>query len=244
MGRGRSLFSFLMLLFIFSQPLFAQKSSVTPLDLQKADAASKIKDPVAATKAYLDSVPLERREKTKAYAHGNYFLDIVDFLFVSAILLWLISSGLSVRFRNFAQRVVKKPSLQTAIYWFQFFAVITLIQLPLTIYSSYYREKKYDDAVKELQEAAKLDPRNATIVNNLGFTLYRFDKYEESLVWLLKAIEIDPRRSVAYANLADAYMKLGKTAEARQYYEKYAEMAPNSPTIDYVRKKLEELKGK
>jgi Tfp pilus assembly protein PilF len=61
---------------------------------------------------------------------------------------------------------------------------------------------------------------------------------------LLKAIEIDPRRAVAYANLADAYMKLGKTTEARQYYEKYAEMAPNSPTIEYVRKKLDELKEK
>ena len=108
----------------------------------------------------------------------------------------------------------------------------------------YYREKKYDDAVKELEQAVKLDPRNATIVNNLGFTLYRFEKYEESVVWLRKAIEIDPRRTVAYANLADAYMKLGKTAEARQYYEKYAEMAPTSPTIEYVRKKLEELKGK
>ena len=140
----KSHFSFLILFLVFTSPLFAQKSSVTPFDLQKAEEASKIKDPVIATKAYLDSVPLERREKTKAYAHGNYFLDIVEFLFLSAILLWLVTSGLSVRFRNFAQRVTKKPSLQTAIYWFQFFVVITLIQLPLNIYSSYYREKKYD----------------------------------------------------------------------------------------------------
>lgn len=108
----------------------------------------------------------------------------------------------------------------------------------------YYREKKYDEAVKELEQAVKLDPRNATIVNNLGFTLYRFEKYEESLVWLRKAIEIDPQRAVAYANLAEAYMKLGKTTEARQYYEKYAELAPNSPTIEYVRRKIEELKGR
>ena len=108
----------------------------------------------------------------------------------------------------------------------------------------YYREKKYDEAVRELEQAVKLDPRNATIVNNLGFTLYRFEKYDESVIWLRKAIEIDPRRAVAYANLADAYMKLGKATEARQYYEKYAEMAPTSPSIEYVRKKLEELKGK
>lgn len=137
--------SLLILFVIFSQTLFAaEKSSVTPFDLQKAEAASKIKDPVAATKAYLDSVPTERREKTKAYAHGGYVLDIFQFLFLSAVLLLILSSGLSGRFRNFAQRVTKKPSLQTAIYWFQLFAVITLIQFPLAIYSSYYREKKYD----------------------------------------------------------------------------------------------------
>ena len=108
----------------------------------------------------------------------------------------------------------------------------------------YYREKKYDEAIKELEQAVKLDPKNATIVNNLGFTLYRFEKYDDSVMWLRKAIEIDPQRAVAYANLADAYAKLGKTNEARQYYQKYAEMAPNSPTIEYVRKRIEELKGK
>src|SRR5262245_40838207 len=108
----------------------------------------------------------------------------------------------------------------------------------------YYREKKYDEAVRELEEAVKLDPRNATIVNNLGFTLFKFEKYEESIGWLQKAIEIDPKRVVAYINLADAYMKLGKTAEARQYYEKYAAIAPNSPNVEYVRKKLEEMKEK
>jgi len=144
MERGRLLLISLILFVILSQPLFAEKSSVTPLDLQKAEAASKIKDPVAATKAYLDSVPLERREKTKAYAHGGYILGIVQFLFLSAVLLLILSSGLSGRFRNFAQRVTKKTSLQTAIYWVQFFAVITLIQFPLDVYSSYYREKKYD----------------------------------------------------------------------------------------------------
>jgi peptidoglycan/xylan/chitin deacetylase (PgdA/CDA1 family)/uncharacterized caspase-like protein len=107
----------------------------------------------------------------------------------------------------------------------------------------YYREKRYVEAVRELEAAVKLDPRNPTIVNNLGFTLFKFEKYEESIGWLHKAIEIDPQRVVAYVNLADAYMKSGKTAEARQYYEKCAEIAPNSPNIEYVRKKLEELKG-
>lgn len=144
MSRERSFFLFFILFVTFTQPLFAQKSGVTPLDIQKAEAASKIKDPAAATKAYLDSVPAERREKTKAYAHGGYVLDIVQFLFLSIVLILILTSGLSGRFRNFAQRVTTKPSLQTAVYWFQLFAVITLIQFPVDVYSSYYREKKYD----------------------------------------------------------------------------------------------------
>lgn len=144
MENKQLLYSFLIVFVIFAQPLFAQKSNVTPFDLQKAEEASKIKDPITATKAYLDAVPSERREKTKAYAHGSYFLDIVSFLFVSAVLLWLLFSGLSVRFRNFAQRITQNKSLQTAIYWFQLFIVYALIQFPLAIYTSYYREKKYD----------------------------------------------------------------------------------------------------
>jgi STE24 endopeptidase len=144
MERGRSLCLLSLFIVLFSLPLQAQKSSVTPFDLQEAEAASKIQDPVVATKAYLDSVPLERREKTKAYAHGNYFLDVITFVFLSAILLWLIKSGLSVRFRNFAQGVTQNRSLQIAIYWFQFFVVVTLIQFPLKVYTSYYCEKKYD----------------------------------------------------------------------------------------------------
>ncbi|MBO0720471.1 MAG: polysaccharide deacetylase family protein, partial [Blastocatellia bacterium] len=108
----------------------------------------------------------------------------------------------------------------------------------------YYREKKYDEATRELNEAVKLDPRNATIVNNLGFTLFRAGKYEESVSWLRKAIELDPQRLVAYVNLADAYLLWGKNAEARQYYEKYVSLAPpDSSGSEYVRKKLEELKG-
>ncbi len=130
-------------LFLFAQTAAAQKSSVVPFDLQKAQAASKIQDPAAATQAYLESVPNERREKTKAYAHGNYVLDIVSFLFFSAVILWFISSGLSVRFRNIAKRITQIRSLQTAIYWFQLFIGATLIQFPLTVYA-YYREKKYD----------------------------------------------------------------------------------------------------
>jgi peptidoglycan/xylan/chitin deacetylase (PgdA/CDA1 family)/uncharacterized caspase-like protein len=108
----------------------------------------------------------------------------------------------------------------------------------------YYREKKYEDALKELEQAVKLDPKNATIINNLGFTLYKLEKYEESIVWFNKTLEIDPQRAVAYINLADAHIKLGHAKEARDGYEKYLQLSPQSPVAEDVRQKIEGLKEK
>lgn len=137
------LFLFLALIIVLSRPAIAEKKTVAPFDPEKAEAASQIQDPAAATHAYLDSVPLERREKTKAYARGNYILDPLDFLFTSAILIGLIAGGMSVRFRNLARRITRFRPLQTALYWIQFFITVTLIQFPLILYADYYREKQY-----------------------------------------------------------------------------------------------------
>jgi STE24 endopeptidase len=58
-------------------------------------------------------------------------------------MILLISTGLSVRFRNFARRITRSQVLQTLIYWLQFLITFTLVQFPLTLYRSYYREKAY-----------------------------------------------------------------------------------------------------
>ncbi len=121
----------------------AETSSVVPFDAEKAHAASQIRDSGAATKAYLDAVPQDRRSKTKSYVHGNYILQIVDFLFTASVLIVLIGAGISARFRNNARRITRFRPVQTVIYWIQFLIAITLIQFPLTIYESYYREKAY-----------------------------------------------------------------------------------------------------
>src|SRR4026207_2420821 len=91
-----------------------------------------------------------------------------------------------------------------------------------------HREKEYAEAVGELEQAVKLDPKNATIVSNPGFTLYKLAKFRESIVWVQKAIAIDHRRAIAYLNLADAYVRVGKPKEAKQNYEKFLELSPGS----------------
>jgi peptidoglycan/xylan/chitin deacetylase (PgdA/CDA1 family)/uncharacterized caspase-like protein len=105
----------------------------------------------------------------------------------------------------------------------------------------YYREKKYDLAAQELEQAVKLDPANATIANNMGHILYRLDRNEEALAWLQKTIQLDPKRAVAYVNIADVYKKLGRNQEAKENYEKYLQLVPESSRAEEIRQKIKML---
>jgi STE24 endopeptidase len=122
----------------------AAPARTAPYDPDQAKAASQISDPEAATRAYLDAVSPERRAQTRSYAAGQYVLHAVDFVVSSAVMILLIALGISVRFRNLARRITRIRALQTALYWIQLLIAITVIQLPLTIYAEYYREKHYD----------------------------------------------------------------------------------------------------
>ena len=83
--------------------------------------------------------------------------------------------------------------------------------------------------------------KNALYANNLGFALYRAQRYDEAVEWFKKTIGIDPKRAVAYLNLGDALMKLNRSAEAREAYAKYLELAPQSKSAPDVKKKLDAL---
>lgn len=104
-----------------------------------------------------------------------------------------------------------------------------------------YKEKNYADAVLKFTEAAKLDPASALFANNAGFALYRLQQYADSIRWYEQATKLDPQRAIAYLNLADAYRELHRNQQAKENYEKYLQLAPNSKSVPYVREKLDAL---
>lgn len=116
---------------------------IVPYDPGKARAASQIEDPEQATRAYLDAVPPERRALTRAYANGHYLLWIADVAVCAAVLIALLATGLSVRFRDRARRITRVRVLQTALYWLQFFLVVSAVRFPLELYASYFHERRY-----------------------------------------------------------------------------------------------------
>jgi STE24 endopeptidase len=99
-------------------------------------------DPAAATQAWLDTVPAEKRKQSDAYFEGGYWLILWNFLFSAAILLFLLASGLSRRWRDWAERTRFK-FLQVAIYSVLFILATLLLGFPLEFYQNFYREHQY-----------------------------------------------------------------------------------------------------
>lgn len=129
---------------LFASAVAAATPPSPPLfDPQKAEQASRLEDPAAATRAYLDAVPAERRARTKAYALGNYVLDAAEFVFGLLVACALLVSGLSAGMRDRARRLTRFRPLQTSAYWVQYLLLTTLVSFPLAYHRSYHREKAY-----------------------------------------------------------------------------------------------------
>jgi STE24 endopeptidase len=114
-----------------------------PASIPEAARASDHFDALAATNAYLASVPPDKRARSDAYFEGGYWLILWDFLVAAAIYLLLLATGWSARMRDFAERITGRRPLQTLLYWVQFLVVTSLLSFPLTVYEGFIREHRY-----------------------------------------------------------------------------------------------------
>jgi tetratricopeptide (TPR) repeat protein len=90
--------------------------------------------------------------------------------------------------------------------------------------------KVLTDEEKQAQLAAKdID---------VGFYYLNEKNYVAAESRLKEAVELKPDATPAYIGLGQAQQKLGKTADARQSYEAFLKLTPDSPDADKVRKAL------
>src|SRR5947207_7206465 len=100
-------------------------------------------DPATATRAWLDTVPPDKKAKSDSYFEGGYWLILWNFLVAAAISIFLLASRISARLRDFAERRTRFKSLQVVIYAIAYLLLVTLLSFPLTVYQQFYREHQY-----------------------------------------------------------------------------------------------------
>jgi len=100
-------------------------------------------NPAAATQAWLDSVPPDKREKSDAYFEGGYWLLVWNYLVAAGISILLLSSRISARLRGFSERLTKYKTLQVACYSVLYLLLVYVLSFPLNIYEHFFREHRY-----------------------------------------------------------------------------------------------------
>jgi STE24 endopeptidase len=137
---------FLLLFTVFTSIALAQSATGNPTPTPaNADhqAAPPPFDVNAAVNAYLAKMPTTERARSNSYFEGGYWMLLWDFLSTVLVMWILLRFRWSERMRDLAERITRFRPLQTALYWLQFIIVTSVLTFPLTIYESYFRERKY-----------------------------------------------------------------------------------------------------
>jgi STE24 endopeptidase len=100
-------------------------------------------DAVAASNAYLATVPPDKKARSDAYFEGGYWLILWDFLYGAAVAVLLLSTRLSSRMRTVAERLTRFHPLRIFAYWVQYLLLTTVLTFPLTVYEGFLREHQY-----------------------------------------------------------------------------------------------------
>jgi len=94
----------------------------------------------------------------------------------------------------------------------------------------YTQDRQYERGIAEGERAVALNPGEATILGNYGFSLSMAGRSEEAITLIQKAIRLNPFGSFpsCYNMLGNALVFAGRYEEAVSAYQKYLQGTPNN----------------
>jgi len=137
----------LVLCCLIAAPIFAEEASPASTPFPAPSIAPGT-DPATATRAWLDTVPPDKKARSDAYFEGGYWLLLWNFLMAAAISIFLLASRLSARFRDFAERTTRFRFLQIVLYAIPTLLLINVLGFPLHTYEHFFREHAYGMATQ------------------------------------------------------------------------------------------------
>jgi len=100
-------------------------------------------DAARATDAYIATIPAAERAKSDAYFEGGYWIGAWETLITVLIAWLLLQTRYSAGLREFAEHHSRRSFLQAFLYAAGFLLTLSLLTLPWTIYTGFFREHQY-----------------------------------------------------------------------------------------------------
>ena len=100
-------------------------------------------DAAQATEAYIATIPAAERAKSDAYFEGGYWIGAWGTLITVLIAWLLLGTRSSARLRDFAERRTRSQFPQVFVFAAGFFLALSLLMLPWTLYTEFFREHQY-----------------------------------------------------------------------------------------------------
>jgi stress-induced-phosphoprotein 1 len=100
--------------------------------------------------------------------------------------------------------------------------------------NNYFKEGKYEEAIKTYSEILDEDPENHLILSNRSATYIKMEKYDESLIDAVKCTKLKPDYGKVWGRLGGALHGQGKYDDALVAYNKANESEPNEVYVKMI----------
>jgi STE24 endopeptidase len=120
-------------------PLAAKVELVVPQDAQAGPGF----DVERATRAWVETLPADKRERSDNYFEGGYWLRLFTLLYGLAVAWVFLFGRLSARIRDFATKHSRGPVTQSLVYAPLYVLAATALSFPLGWYADFHREHQY-----------------------------------------------------------------------------------------------------
>src|ERR1044072_1445279 len=223
-GRGRMLFSFVLLALIFTM-LFGSVAAQQPAQLSLADIliALRSKKVTLAERNKLIGDAVKTRGITFALTpeiEKELQTTGADPLLIDAIRTKIPGEKIA---QNTSLRSLSNPG-------------ISPVSAPVPQDFSFYQKRgdgslakgDSDSAIADYSKAIELRSMEPSAYLNRGVAYLGKKSYDLSILDFSKAIELEPARSVAYLNRGNAFEKKGELQKALADFQKAADLDPNN----------------
>lgn len=99
----------------------------------------------------------------------------------------------------------------------------------------------YPAAITQYERALQLDSLKPDIMVDLGACYHAVGNNQEAARQFFRALAQNPNHTTAMYNLGVVYMTVADTTNAKKWWGKFVEAAPNTPQAEVVRKTLQSL---